>query len=386
MNVPFELTARTVNSAKPRDKEYALLDSKLPGLSVRVQSNGAKSWVLRLSDHGKARRITLGRTKDISVRDARDMAADQIADLRLRKTQHIPKRTGPTFAKLVAEFQTAKQDVYKPTTLKALRSYLTCQLLPAFGPSHVSDITTPQVANWFHDYSHTSPGGANRALGDFRAILSFGRSHGLTPPDLPDPSTPLRKNKRPPRGRLLSTHQLFALGEALNNATRRQEDAAQAVHLILLTGCRSGEILRLQWENVKPDRLSLVDSKTGPRDVMLTHGAKAILRKRFAARQGRVDFVFPSPLKRDRPYQSIRHCWLGIRDAAGLPDDIRLHDLRHTYASHSIMGGQTIDRTGALLGHSDAQTTEIYSHLDGAHPVAAAERVSSKVAMLLGPY
>jgi integrase len=262
--------------------------------------------------------------------------------------------------------------------VKAFKSYLNSAILPALGDHAVNRLTTADIADWFHDYSATSPGGANQALSHLRGMLSFARDTGLLPPDAPDPSKPIRRNTRRARGRFLNARQLALLGAWLEAPPIRWLDIAGAIHLILLTGCRSGEIARLSWDEVKGDRLTLKAAKTGARDVMLSEPARMVLDLR--RRTARSKFVFPHRTQPQKSIFAIDASWRAIRKQTGLPEHIRLHDLRHTYASHAIMTGESIDMAGRLLGHKRTQTTEIYAHLDAQHLEQAAKRVSALVA------
>ena len=241
----------------------------------------------------------------------------------------------------------AKAGVWKPTTFRAFRIYLNAVILPALGDRAVNRLTSADIADWFHTYSATRPGGANQALAHLRSLLRFARETGLLPPDAADPSKPVRRNTRRARGRLLTVRQIERLGAWLSAPPLRWIHMADAIRLILLTGCRSGEIARLSWSEVFADRLKLASTKTGAREVFLTPPALVILnRKRRGASS---KFVFPHPQDARRPVGSVDGSWRAIRALIGLPDDIRLHDLRHTYASHAIVTGETLDIAGRLL-------------------------------------
>lgn len=139
----------------------------------------------------------------------------------------------------------------------------------------------------------------------------------------------------------------------------------------MLTGCRKGEILTLRWRDYREGNLYLRDSKTGPRTVWLSSPARAVLEE--LPRRGR--WIFPAKHKR-APMPQIDRFWFGLREAAGLAD-VRLHDLRHTYASVAMMAGETVLTVGRLLGHTDPETTLKYTHA-AAHDIqAAAETVGT---------
>ena len=373
------LTDTLARKAKPKDREYALADAALQGFSLRVQTSGSKTWTLRMRVDAKVRRFTIGTSDTMSAEEARTRA------LQLR-AEHQPKtilqlangdRPAMTFRELSQDLLQARDGVWKPSTLKAVSTYLNAELLPAFGDRPINRLTAAEVAQWFHAYSTRRPGGANQALSHFRSTLKFARETGRLPRDAPDPSSPIRKNTRRARGRLLNAKQLAKLGAWLEAPQLRWLDVADAIHLILLTGCRSGEISRLQWSEVRNDRLRLKAAKTGSRDVVLTPPALAILARRRNGAQSR--HVFPANHDPGKPMGSLDVPWRSIRKHIGLSADIRLHDLRHTYASQAIMTGETLSMAGQLLGHRRPQTTEIYAHLDAQHLAGAADRVAGSI-------
>ena len=154
------------------------------------------------------------------------------------------------------------------------------------------------------------------------------------------PARGIAKNPRPKLTRFLSTEEIERLHRVLDRLvgeqpSRRQQ--ADVIRLLLLTGCRVGEILKLQWPEVDGDRLNLADTKTGPRRVWLSQAAQAIL-----ARQPRAasPYVFPSPRHSDKPLSHSLCLWRRARKEAGL-DDVRLHDLRHTVASQAVARGRS---------------------------------------------
>ena len=209
MNRTVLLTASMVRKAKAQDQEYALSDARQPGLLLRVQPSGAKSWCIRLG----SKRITLGPVSEINLRDARSEARALIRR-KTRRGREAPS-SAITFADLADVFLEAMQGRYAPTSFQPLNSYLNAQLLPAFGNTPLGRFKPSQIADWFFTYTRTAPGGANAALGHLRSMLTYARDHGHLDPTCPDPTAPIRYNSMPAQGQLLNSQQLRSLGKAL---------------------------------------------------------------------------------------------------------------------------------------------------------------------------
>ncbi len=155
---------------------------------------------------------------------------------------------------------------------------------------------------------------------------------------------------------------------------------ADIIRLLLLTGCRKSEIVTLRWQDVDGDALNLVDAKTGPRQVLLNAPARAILERQ--PRSGSA-FVFPSSLNPDRPLCSDLPLWYSVRKEAGI-EDVRLHDLRHTFASHAVLQGIPLPVVSRLLGHKRPSMTLRYAHVGDREIEAAAERIGATIVRALG--
>ncbi len=385
MTVKQTLTDTLARKAKPADREYSISDTKLAGLTLRVQPTGAKSFVLRMRIAGRLRRFTIGSVETMRADEARARAHQLKLDHAPQPIRQLAAAPPPglTLRQVSERFLQLHEGVWKLSTVRSFRIYLNSQLLPAFGERPIDRLTTADIANWFHIYSARSPGGANQALMHLRTLLRFAAEIAGDKKNAPDPSRPIRRNTRRARGRHLSSAQLSKLGAWFANPAPHGQDSADAIELILLTGCRSGEIGRLRWCEVHVDCLRLLDAKTGSREVILTEPAKAILKRRRATAKS--DWVFPLQQDSNRPTQSLDIRWRIIRREIGFPREIRLHDLRHTYASQAIMSGETLSMAGRLLGHRRPRTTEIYAHLDAEHLAEAADRVSGRIAVLLEP-
>lgn len=264
------LTPHMLASLTCTSKEMTIYDAGCPGLALRLRPSGARSWVTWNRTGTTTRRITLGSLDGMSLEDARKAVHAQSSPVK----PEVALPTAMTFGALAKLFCAAKTGVYAPKTLICLRSYLETQLLPAFGSRPLHKITTPDVADWFYHYSKTRSGGANAALIHFTTILTWGKETGHIPFDLPNPAGPIRKNKRAPRGRILNATDLRALTDTLKHPPARTQDAAEAIRLMLLTGCRSGEILRLPRHGGKNIHLS---SCSPHRKTAATHAPPSIM-------------------------------------------------------------------------------------------------------------
>lgn len=358
-------------AAKPADKEYQVHDRSLAGLMLRVQPTGAKSWVFRRRVNGRQKRVALGSADTIPVAEVRAKAHAYLAADTTFETLSQPK--GPTFAEMARIYTTRRAAQWKSSTRYTHACYLNSTLLPFFADMPIDKITRADVTRWFHEYGRTRPGGANRAVDMLRDLFYRARDWGLLDEAAPNPAKGIKKNRQTPKGRLLNDKQLQRLGAVLDRYAVVHPDTTDAIRLLLLTGCRAGEILNLSWKEVKVDQLKLADSKTGPRDVILGKPAILLLRRHHSG-----DHVFPSPILPNRPRSTVIPLWHRVRREADL-GAFRLHDLRHTFASYAIMRGEGLLMAGKLLGHRHTSSTERYAHLDGRFLLDAAERIGQEI-------
>ena len=285
----------------------------------------------------------------------------------------------PTFRDFVAvQWKVACYDRCKPSTRKRMDSALQTQLLPAFGTLPLDRIDRAAVHLWFDCYSRAAPGGANRTLDVLRQILNHAIACGYI---AANPTRGVVRNPRRKLTRFLSRTEVGRLHQALDDHRGRGSGRQQAeiIRLLLLTGCRKGELVRLRWSDIDGDMLRLSDSKTGPRSVFLNASAQAIL-----ARQPRTGsaYVFPSLVDSSRPRSMELSLWAKVCRQAGL-EGVRLHDLRHSFASHAVMQGVPLPVVSRLLGHVHPRMTFRYAHVSDQETEAAAERIGVAIAAML---
>ena len=331
-----------------------------------MRPTGGKSFVLLRDVGGRSRRVSIGPASTMSVAEARRAGlARKAAPEPEKKTA----RSVPLFRDFATgEWMEAHWEGYKPSTRRMVTSLFDNRLLPAFGSRPLDRIDPARVARWFQDFSRTAPGNANHGLDLLRQIMNFAAARGHVENN---PARGIRRNPRTPRTRFLSRHEIDRLLGILDRQTRKTDrEQAEIIRLLLLTGCRRGEIMRLRWSEVDGDRLLLSDTKTGPRTVPLNSRARRILERQ--PRRGS-PFVFPSPRDPSRPRGPNLGLWYRVRREAGI-EDVRLHDLRHTHASHAVMNGVPVPVVSRLLGHSSVGMTLRYAHLGDRDIEEAAER------------
>ena len=349
---------------------------------MRVSAHGSGRLVTGASciagrGEDGARRITLGSAALTSVEEARSKCLAIESDAWRDETERI---SVPTFGEFVAGPGQACIERCKPSTLKAVRWVLNAQLLPAFGSLPLDRITPAGVNRWFDEYSRTAPGGGQSRV---EPASPNSEPRGRVRPSS-DESGSEREAEPPPEAHPLSV----ARGRSVvftvcwtryDHARPSRVQQADVIRLLLLTGCRRGEILTLRWQDIDGDTLNLVDAKTGPRRVFLNAPARAILERQ--PRLGRA-YVFPSPVDSKRPLSCNLRLWYSVRREAEI-EDVRLHDLRHTYASHAVLQGIPLPVVSRLLGHKHPSMTLRYAHVGDKETEAAAERVGVAIASAL---
>ena len=260
----------------------------------------------------------------------------------------------------------------KPATVRQY-SYVIKQILnPEFGHLNLDSVQRAQV-NKLHLSMADRPVVANRMLAVGKRIYSFAQEVGELPDQI-NPFTKIRHFKERPRERFLSCEEYERLGNVLNQMElegRYHPASFAAIRLIALTGARRSEIESLKWSYVDFDNnlIRLADSKTGGRNLELSGDVRQILESLPVAGE----YVMS---RRDGTKAGLQRIWNQIRVRAGLKD-VRLHDLRHSYATHAALSGVPLPVIAQLLGHSTTWTTSRYLHVSNDSASHAAEQVSS---------
>ena len=380
----LKITKRGVESLKPEAREFYCWDTELAGFGVRVRPTGAKTFVAtyRIGGRNSAwRRVSLGRVGVIEADAARKQADRILAKARLgmdHAAEKAKKRAEIRVADLCDLYLAEGCEKKKASTLVADRGRIARHIKPLLGRKLVGEVTKADVEKFMRDVAagktaadvKTGPRGraiveggkgtATRTVGLLGGIFAFAVDRALRP------DNPVRGVKRYPDKKgetFLSPAQLAKLGEALGGleAEGANTAAGAIIRLLAFTGARKSEIAGLQWREVDFDwgLLRLEDSKTGAKVIPL--GAPAIEVLASVPRIEGADFVFPAAAGESH-FQGVDKLWRKVRTKAGFPT-LRLHDLRHSFASMGLARGDALSVIGAILGHRDVKTTSRYAHL-----------------------
>jgi integrase len=372
--IGLEAASRAPERARSTDFIAAL-----PGFGVRSYPSGRRVYIVQRRIGGRMRTVTIGNAAVMTEAVARDVASRVLLRCQVGENPADTRamvRSAPTFPAFLDEYWQRMSRQWKPRTIETHDGYRRLHLDDAFAGRFVDQIETADVARWLARLTDRSgPGAANRCLSILNAMMRKAEDWGYRP-EGSNPCAGVKANRRRQCERFLSDQELARLGKVLRDAEATHPVYTAAVTMILLTGCRKSEILALRWSEVKGKRLLLTESKTGARTIWLGIEARSIL-SRFE-RQKPADRVFR--LDGDSR-NALDGFWRLIRHRAGIAD-VRLHDLRHSFASFAARRAETLPMIGKLLGHAKIASTARYTHLDDSDVIVAAEHMGSLIVQL----
>ena len=382
-----KITKRTVDALPATEHERVVWDDDLKGFGVRVHPTGRKVYIVKTRYRGRPVKVTIGRHGAVAPAQARTLAAEVITGARAGKDpadwSGRNTRT-PTMRELGKRFLEEYVPSHcKPSTAEEYRRSVKMFIDPRIGKRRVPDIQRSDIAALHHSMRQT-PYQANRTLGVLSKMFNLAELWNLRP----DGSNPCRHVKRfreEKRERFLLDAEYQRLGTVLREVELDGSEtpaAVAAIRLLMLTGCRLSEIQKLRWEHVhlETGELRLPDTKTGAKTVHLGEPAIEVLRG--IDRQHDNPWVITGR-KPGRHLTDLQHPWRRIRAKAGL-DDVRIHDLRHSFASGGLLVGEGLPMIGKLLGHTQVQTTARYAHFANDPVKSAANRIASRIAEVAG--
>ena len=360
-----------VDALQPRKSTYDVRDRELKGFGVRVLPSGAKRYFIHSQHQGRRVWKSLGNAEAVCVDKAREWARSTLASIRTGIGDESLAPADIPFEAVADEVFRRYSRNWKPSTLKVNQGYYRKQILPWFVGRPIAGITAHDVKQWLASL-HETPVAADRSAPILSVIMRQAEVYGYRPEGT-NPCVGIKRYRRRGRERFLSTAEIGRLGVALASREADHPQALAIIRLLLLTGCRKGEIVTLKWHHYREGKLFLPDSKVGPRTVWLSSPARTILDglPRTAV------WVFPSPRTASHLCaDAVELVWHRVRAEADL-QDVRLHDLRHTHASMALAQGETVLTIGRLLGHRNPATTLKYIHLSDAMVREAAEAVGT---------
>ena len=419
----LRLGRRAVANLPRVEKLTIFYDQELTGFGLRVMPSGSRSWIVEYRPGGgrnvAKRRMALGSATALTADEARLRAKKLLARVALGDDPAGERnfaRRAETVNDLLAFYMEEKiRRTRKPRTAQLFDSYINKHLVPAIGSRKADRLTRAEVVRLHRSVGSKHSVTANRLLTLLSAAYAHGIKAGILPEDFKNPVKGIEKYREQGRERYLSTEEMIRLGDALRLAEseglpwhpdplkrvkhapapeRRRvifdTFAVAALRLLLLTGCRLREILHLRWSEVDLERglLFLPNSKTGKKTVVLGGLALEILAG--LPRVGEFVIVGTSRPRlekngqpMERPRADLNRPWARISAFAGLAG-VRLHDLRHSYASVGAGSGLGLPIIGRLLGHARPETTARYSHLADDPLRRASNSIGRVIASALG--
>ncbi len=365
------LTQRFVDRIKSTSITQEYYDTKVPTLYLRVYRSGKRIFFVRFQHKGLRQNRKLGSATEYSLREVRRKALQLIHQERSPIQKTLPPITLQAFAQ---EFFQRYPRHWKPRTLSKNESAFRLHLAPFFGGMLVQDIERKAIEKWFSQMAHAK-GTANQALVLLSVMMQQCETWGYRSKN----TNPCRQFKRYKAGeveRYLNKEELCRLWQVLDTVESRNPVEVMIIRLLIYTGCRSSEVRMLQWTDYRGGHWHLPDSKTGAKTVYLCSQVRAYLDMYHSDSR----YLFPDS-RNTQPISSkkLSAFWCQIRQLASL-EGVRLHDLRHTYASIAIQSKVNLMVLSRLLGHVDAETTLKYAHLGSEDTCRAASCVSAALA------
>jgi integrase len=393
------LTKQVVESLIPGERNQFVWCGEMPGFGVKVTPAGKKVFVYQYRNATRqTKRFTIGTFPGLTVQQARDRAREILAQVVQGsdpQTDRIEKRTGMTVSEFIGKYLEHIEAHLKPGSVATYRNFLDLHVLPVWGTKRMDSITHATVQHLHHSM-RTIPYAANRTHAILRSAFNLAVKWGVIESN---PTIGVKHFKEQGHERFLSQVELVRLFDVLAQAetpegfayftesadgsgalekqvVRCDPYSAGAIRLLCLTGARKNEIQTAQWAwvNWEQGRLDLPDSKTGKKSIYLPGDAVAVLKRLYAIRLN--EYIIPGRFGRGHSV-GVPHVWSRIRVAAGLPG-VRLHDLRHSFASFLIAKGMSLPILGKTLGHTLPSTTQRYAHLSD-DPLKAAVAIMDDV-------
>jgi integrase len=380
------ITKRAVDAAKARSVDGYLWDRELHGFGLKITPAGSKVYLVQYQlggRKGRTRRVTIGRHGEVTPTFARAEAKRLLGEIAAGRDPAVERdktKASKSLAVVLEQFMAEHvRPKLKASTAREYERTARLYIVRRLGRRPIGELKRQDIAKLHHELAST-PYQANRTLALLSKFFSWAEKHGLRS-EGSNPCRHLEKYREGRRERFLSQAELARLGDALREAEKDKSCSSwviAAIRLLTLTGARLNEILTLRWEHVSEEHacLMLPDSKTGRKAIHLNAPALALLQS-IPRLEGNPYVICGE--KAGQHLVNLEKPWRRIRKAAQL-DDVRLHDLRHSFASVAASGGQSLVIIGKMLGHSQPATTARYTHLADDPVKAASDAVGKHIA------
>ncbi len=396
----LRLNEKTVRDAEPAEgRDYQVFDSEVRGFAACVYRSGSRAFTLDYRHAGRQRRMTIGRWPEWTTTAARERAKELRREIDAGEdplAQREQGREAPRFQDLIDRYVEVHLPNLAPTNASDQQSMLKKLVAPDWGNRLVTEITPYDVEKLLNKIaagrarpskikpnnrarklqgSKPTPVRANRTGEVLRKMFTYAQSWGWRDDN---PASGFRRRIENPRERFLSQQEIRKLAAALEKAEDRR--AADIIRLCMLTGARVGEVRQARFEHFNLEHLSWSKpaSMTKQRKIHrlpISDEAAAIVRQRQMLVPRGSPWLFPGDVP-GQPVKEIRRFWIQVQKEVNIPD-VRIHDLRHTFASLLVSGGASLEMIGKLLGHSQMQTTQRYAHLMDSPLRAGVDAVAS---------
>ena len=355
-------------------EERVIWDQTVPGLGLRLRSTAKPVWIVQRRIEGRTIKRTLGGLAAMSLADART-----IAKMPIEPETRKPSPT-PTLADFVPLFLRDCAGRWKASTFQHHRSNLLIHVVPSLGTRPIDALSRADVIGWLDDGARSTASG-NRALSVLSLVMRHAELLGLRP-EGKNPCAGLAIKRDQFEARYLTDDELFRLVATLDRLAATYPVEVAVLRFLMLTGARRGEALGLEWSFIEGPRAVLPDSKTGPKTIWLAEPVRRLLAGLRRLRGS--PFVFTRDNGKAVSKSGLVSVWKRVRTLAAL-DGVRLHDLRHSYASVAVSSGEELRTVASLLGHADLATTMGYAHLAEAPIAEAAGRIARQIESALVP-
>lgn len=379
-----KLTKRVVESIKPDPSKRLLTwDTEVTGFCIRVYPSGKKTYFLQYRNKARETRMArIGTHGSITTELAREKAIKlsmrvslgedpAVSNPPTENTIHLMAELGEKYLELHAK---AKK---KPQCYKEDQEFLNNVILRKFGKMEVSSVSALDIQN-LHTGLKATPYRANRILALLSKMFNLAIKWGWR---ADNPVKGIEKYQEFKRNRWLDDEELQRLWDVLD--VYHNQSVANAIRLLVLTGSRRTEVLSATWEQLDLEKgtwTKLAHTTKQKKMEYLPLSGQAITLLKEMQEEANSLYLFPGKIP-GKPLQDIKKAWKAIRTLAGIPD-VRLHDLRHTHASHLVSSGLSLSIVGKLLGHTQASTTQRYAHLADASLRQATEFFGNKLETL----